>query len=154
MCGPFADAAGSLLKAGISIAGGIAERTTSRRQARLLEANARGEREIGRVEADRIRRNTERILGEQREQFARGGVDITVGRPVDIFAESVAEGELDALLAIHNRGERARGLENRAAIQRARGKNAFVSGFLSAGASVLTGASSIAEQLGTGGGDS
>lgn len=88
------------------------------------------------------RRETARLLGRQRAGFAKAGVGLE-GSPLLVMAETAAEGELLAQRERH-RGEVARTrAANEAAIAKAEGRAALVGGVLGAGASILTGASSL-----------
>lgn len=97
---------------------GVAGYATSRRQAQFQE-------ELAAQAVNDRRREGKRLLARQRVAFAKSGVDIATGSPLDYLAYSAGEEELSALRA---------GLpaEVRANQYRAQGVNALIGGLSSA----------------------
>ena len=124
----------SILGAVFSIIGGISE-------ANALQQQADQQRALGEEEAARSRRDTLRILGQNRANIGGSGLALE-GSPLEVLADTAAEGELDALTLIFERGVGAVDLERRASSARTKG-------FVSAGTSLL-GAVAPAGRLGGG----
>lgn len=55
--------------------------------------------ELARTATDDRRRQAKRLLANQRVAFAKGGVDIDTGSPLDVVTDTAAEEELAALRA-------------------------------------------------------
>lgn len=125
-----------LIAAGLSIAGGFAAK-------RNADADAETLNELGIVEAEDSLRQTRRLLASQQVAFAKAGVATTVGTPLDVFGDTVAEAELAALRIRFGRNNEAAGL-------RQRGKEAQLSGILSGISTVLGGVGSSQKRSGTG----
>ena len=81
---------GTLVSAGLSIAGGIMAQKNA-------EAEAQMRRKIGKAEADDQRRQSRRLIASQQVAFAKAGVATGVGTPLDVLGDTVAEEELKAL---------------------------------------------------------
>jgi hypothetical protein len=82
--------AAQLTSAGGQIATGVTARSGARGDARTL-------RDIGRVSAQDVRREGERIKSSQRAAFGAAGVDPGSGTPLEVLRATAAEVELDAL---------------------------------------------------------
>lgn len=116
-------ALGSLAQAGTQIGTGISARSAARDQAR--EARARGA-----AEAALERRKGRRLAGKQRALFAKGGVLVSEGTPLDVLAQTAADAEENALRA-------AFGFEQRAEDFESVGRQVLTRGILGAGATLL-----------------
>ena len=98
------------LSAASSISGGI-------RAGNNADAEGVFLRRVGQVEAADKRRETRRLIASQRVAFGASGVDPSVGSPMDVLGDTVAESELAALrikfareqgtLSIEQRGDQA-----------------------------------------------
>lgn len=86
----FGAGAGTLVSAGLSIAGGIKAKKDA-------EAEANIRRKLGKVEAEDRRRQTRRLIASQQVAFAKAGVATGAGTPLDVLGDTVAEEELAAL---------------------------------------------------------
>lgn len=87
--------------------------------------------ELAAVAVDDRRREAKRLLARQRVAFAKGGVDIGTGTPVDVQAVTAGEEELSALRAgfpFQVRGERFR----------TEGRNALARGLFSASSTLVS----------------
>lgn len=93
-------------------------------------------------DAQQIRDKNRRILGAQRAAFAASGVDPDAGTPVDIRADSANQGELEALTAIYTGRSGANSALARAKLENFTARSAMTSGYIQAGSSLLSGASS------------
>ncbi len=81
---------GTLVSAGLSIAGGVVAQKNA-------EAEAQIRRKLGKVEAEDRRRQARRLIASQQVAFAKAGVATGVGTPLDVLGDTVAEEELAAL---------------------------------------------------------
>lgn len=93
------------------------------------------------LEAEQQRKAGARLKGEQRAAFARAGVDISSGSPLDVLAETASETEL-AISTIKWAGEQqAKRAISAAEAERMKGKAAERASYWGAGSTFLTGAS-------------
>ena len=76
--------------AGASLAGGAASFVQGRNEAKRLKA-------LAEVDANEARLRASKLKSAQRVAFAKGGVDLQEGTPLEVFAEAAEQGELDAL---------------------------------------------------------
>jgi len=161
MCVPLAAAAAiaSLAAAGISAVGMIqqgnqskalgeynakvAENTAQQQQWAAEDAAARGQ-----IAEDQQRTRTRQILGAQRAAFGAAGSDLTDQSTVNVLSDTARAGELDALTIRSNAAREAWGFQNaatdslsQAAASRFQGRAAQQAGWLSAGGTLLSGAS-------------
>lgn len=116
-------AVATLAQAGTQIHAGVSARSAANKQADVADRAA----SIAR--ADEIRKGR-RLAGKQRAAFAKGGVEIDEGTPLDVLAQTAADAETDALRA-------ALAFEQEADDLRSMGKVALTSGILGAGATIL-----------------
>lgn len=121
---------------------GEAEQRAAESQADLSEYNAavadvqaKDALDRGEIEANTFRQRTRGLVGEQRAGIAAGNIDVGFGSAVDVQADTVFTGELDALTIKTNAqreawGYRVEGTDqrNRAEIQRKEGANALEAG--------------------------
>ncbi len=118
------------ISAATSIAGGAAANRDAQAEADHL-------RKLGRIEGEDKRRETRRLLASQQAAFAASGVDPSVGTPLDVLADTVAESELAALRIQFGR-------ESEATAMRQRGRRAQTQGITGALGTILGGASTFA----------
>ena len=104
------------------------EAKNARTQAKIAEMNA------ARNEAA-ARRDTIRKLGAMRAAYGKSGVQLS-GTPVEVLADTAAEGELDALT------ERWSG-QSESAMLRRRASDTEASGLFGAGTSLLAGGAKV-----------
>ncbi len=146
-------AAGAALSAVAAIQQGQAAKKAGQAQAAIAEHNAKlkerqavAAREQAREQADRFKLQGKQLQGKQKVALAKGGVLAEVGTPALVLEETAQNLEDDRLAILREgflRGSfaesEAEGLraQGRAAI--ARGKNAQIGSFLSAGGTLLTG---------------
>jgi len=121
----------ALGQAGAQIGTGVAARDAARGQAR--EARRRGA-----VVAEDERRKGRRLAGKQRALFAKGGVEIDEGTPLDVLAQTAADAELNALRAAFS-------FEQQAEDFKSAGRVALTQGLLGAGGTILGQAQSFAD---------
>lgn len=145
---------GSAVSAVGAIQQGQAQRAQDRSQAQANEYNAKVrqmqasvEREQASRREEQQRRKARQVLGAQRAAISQAGIGL-MGSALDIEEQSAVNAEMDAL-NIRYEGERnAVGMLNDAQLEkyyadanREAGSNAMKGAYLSAGASILTGAS-------------
>lgn len=95
-------------------------------QSQLEERQADLERESGEYSADRLAERVERVLGEQRAQYAAGGIALT-GSAADVITESAMEGAMDVEMIRWNSELRASNLEVESKVSRANARAASAS---------------------------
>ena len=117
----------------------------ARNNAALAEMQARDAERRGRIAEDQQRRRTAQVLGTQRAVLAGQGTALDEGSPLSILGDTAATGELDALTIRSNAAREAWGLRARANNFAAQSRMAEP-GFLGTGASLLGGASSVADR--------
>lgn len=161
MCDPVIGLtiAATLVTATGQIAAGNASAAASRYNAQIAEMNAKiadnkalDALERGKIEEQKKRADTAKIMGAQQAAMAANGVDLSFGSPLDTIAGTAALGELDALTIRSNayREEydyRVQGANQRAQanLNRMQASSAKTGSLLSAGATVLTSAANIAK---------
>ena len=85
-----ATAALAAITAATSIVGGIAANTTAK-------AGAKNLKRLGQAEEEDKRRQNRRLIASQTVAFAKAGIALGAGTPLDVLGDSVAEAELQAL---------------------------------------------------------
>lgn len=121
------------------------------RNRQFAEFEAQDAIERGKVTEQRARIATRQLLGEQRARTAANNISVNTGSAVAIQAETAMLGELDALTIRENAAREARGLRQDAAnfggqARLTRDSAGNISPFLSAAPSIMTGASTVADQ--------
>lgn len=129
---PFAVmAAGSLIK-------GSAESNAANYNADVSSQNAAMTRSQGAAAVEKQRRENERALGSIKASYGASGVTMD-GSPMDVFASSAAEAELDAQNTAYNYEVKARGYDSEATLSRSRAKSAATGAVFSAAGQLLGG---------------
>jgi len=102
MCSPalFLGGAGALSIFAQLQAGEVSSEIGEFNQA-VLNKQAEQRIEAGKVEEQKFRRTLADVKSGQKTGFAASGVDVGVGSPVDILADTAALGELDAQTIRH-----------------------------------------------------
>lgn len=130
--------AGAVITAVGAIQQGQAQKQQSKANARLLELQARRTRELARINEQRQRRDSSRLMGTQRVRFAVSGVNASTGTAALVQQQSARDAEFEALL-IRAQGEtEASLLEMEAAATRKKGNNQLIGGIFSGAGSALT----------------
>lgn len=119
----------------------------------IADQNARYAIQAGQVQEANKRTQTAALIGTQRAAGAANGLDVNSGSNVDLQASAATLGEADALTirdaaARQARGYQIQGLDYQATAQldQMRANNASQAGGLNAFASILGGASSVADK--------
>ncbi|WP_171887462.1 virion core protein, T7 gp14 family [Serratia marcescens] len=127
MCEPTTILAGSALALGAVSAYG--QYQAGQQQARIANANADAQEiaardtiNAGNDAAYQQRQQTRQLQGQQAAAFGAGGTDMTSGSALNIFGDTAAGGQLDALTTINNAERQAAGLNFQAGVSRAQGQ--------------------------------
>lgn len=136
-------AAGAALSAVGSIRGGNAVANAAEYNAQNAEANAQESRQQASEEERRVRVQARKQIGAARANYGASGVT-TEGSALDVLEESAANAELDALTVRHQGEMKARNFEQYANMERFKGREAKVAGYLGAAGSAAQGAGKFA----------
>lgn len=143
-----------ILSAAFSVVSSIGQASQQKQAAKynqkIAENQAIGARQEAAASADRQRRNASKTIGSMQASYAASGVALE-GSPLEVLEESARNAELDRLSILWNGESRAQGAMNTASLEKARGKNAMASGYLSAAGSAFKGFASAYTP--SGGGD-
>lgn len=144
-----ATVAGAAVSAIGAIQSGKAQQKAAEYNAQVAEQAALAARQKAAYDEAAHRRELARMLSAQRAAYGASGVDVSVGTPLLVMADTVQEGELDAL-AIRYGGEVGASRQLSAAqLSRMTGKQARTASYYQAGSSLLTGAASAATAYST-----
>ena len=123
-----------------------AEANAARRNALIKEMQAGVERQQANIREEQQRRKARGLLGKQKAATAQAGIGFA-GSALDVMEDSANKAELDALTIRYEGDLRSRGLLADAESDRysaevaiVKGKNAKKAAYISAGASILSGA--------------
>jgi len=122
---------------------GDAQKAAADYSAEVNKQNAKTAAEQGLFDAEQTRNKNKRILAAQRAVQSGSGFDPDAGTALDVRADSAAQGEMDALIAIYTGGSSSTANQSRAQLNRMEGRQAQRAGNISAGASLLGGAADI-----------
>ncbi len=139
---------------------GQAQAGQARYQAQVAENNrviseqqARDAEMRGQLAENERRRQTGALIGRQRTALAANGVLVDDGSALDITSDTAALGEVDALTLRANAAREAYGYRAQgnnfgaeAGLQRARASSAATAGAVGAGATLLSGAGTVADR--------
>ncbi|MBM4071992.1 MAG: hypothetical protein FJ271_24160 [Planctomycetes bacterium] len=139
-------AAGAALSAGSFLQQGAAEKASARYNAALYERTAQLAEQKAQFDETRHRRLAALRMGQNRAALGDSGVTMS-GSALEIFESNAAQEELDALMIKWNATNQVSDLMSNARLERAKGRNALVGGFLGAGASALLGGAKVGEKL-------
>lgn len=131
-----------------SIQAGRAAQAQAQLQASIFSQQAESARRRAALQEQLFRRDLTRFGGRQRALLAKAGVRLEEGTPVELQVETAAEGEFEALLIRAGGSIESARLRQRALIERGRGAGARRASLFTAGETLLTGTSVLAEQLG------
>lgn len=149
----------AVLTAGAEVYQGVAAKSQGKFEAQVAERNAKLE-EASRADAmnrrnvDQMRlwRRVSQQLGEQRASAAAQGLDVNFGSPSDLQQDTLMLGEEDSSTLNQNYIKEFKGYDINASNYRlqgmaskARGNAAFGGSMLSAGGTILSGASQVGQ---------
>lgn len=135
--------AATAVSAGSAIAQGEAAEDAAKYNAAVANNDAAAANDQAQYEASRIRDRNRRILASQRAGQAKSGLAMS-GSFSDVQLDSTIQGEMDALAAIYTGQINAGSAQARAQLAKLEGRNAKRAGYMGAGGSLLTGASTVA----------
>lgn len=122
-----------------AVASGVQARNQGKYQAAQAQADADAQQSEGRVLAERIRKAGAQQRSEAMAAFARSGVSIDNGTPLEINRRIAGDYELDARTALFDRDAAAAQLRARGEGARIAGGNAFGNALLSAAGTAARG---------------
>lgn len=111
--------------------------------ATVADQNAKLSSQQGAENERRTRVMGRKVLGSIRAGYGASGVTME-GSATDVYEESAATAELDALTARHSGEVKAYEYENEAKLERFRAQTSRVSGYLGGASSLISGAGKIA----------
>jgi hypothetical protein len=130
-----------LIGSGLDIYGNVVAGKKEQEQQRYNAAIARQEaamtRELSRITEYRKRKEMRQAIGAQRAAYAKSGVVISTGSPVDVLIDSIANAELDIAIGKFNSEVSARGLESEARMREYYGKQAVAMSWGRAGSKMF-----------------
>ena len=95
----------------------------------------------GSIEAADHRQKVRQMISRQNASFSAGGLDASTGTPLEIMTETAGMGELDALRIVNNAQRQGAGLKAQGELEMFKGNAAYRGGMLTAGGTLLGGAS-------------
>ena len=133
--------AGTVIAAGGQVVGGIQQSKAAAYQAKAYEAEAVTQKQAAEYAEKQHRENISRFIGTQRARYGASGVDVSAGGSVKaVLADTVIQGEKDALSIRYGGDVAAILARNRARMAKWEGGNAMTSGIIGAGSTLLSGA--------------
>ncbi len=138
---------GGILKGGAGLSAGRAEGRASDFNALVADQQARQERQSAAAEARDYRRGENRKLASSTAARGAGGVT-GAGSPLLVEESTIREIALGSARLKYAGDVRSKRLQDEAELYRMRGKSARRAGYLNAGSSLLSGASSWAANYG------
>ena len=136
-------AGSSIFNAVGNVKAGNAAKELAEFNAHIAELQAKDAITIGNEEAQKFRAGVRTLVGRQRAGFAGQNIDVGVGTPVDVVADSVFLGEMDVVTIKTNAAREAWGYEVQAENFRRGGTNAQTASRFAAASSVIGGATSL-----------
>jgi hypothetical protein len=109
-------------------------------QAKVQEFNAKLAEQNAAAAARVHRRKVMAILSSQRARLSAAGLDISMGSPLELFAETAYEGEMDAQRILYKGKMEGMGFQMSAALSTFQGDAALKGGTRQAYGTLLTGA--------------
>ena len=122
-----------------SALGGWQSHQGGKAQKKQAYADAAAAEAMGRLEAERIRKQTKQVQSSARAQAAENGLDVDVGAPAVINDQIAFDGEHDAWMAILTGKNEANALRVSGRNAASAGRTALGMGLLNAGANAADG---------------
>jgi hypothetical protein len=131
------------IAAAISAAGAVqqgqAQAASATYNAQVAEKNSQIAKAQGAAAAEMQSRDAQRRMGAAIASFGASGVDVGVGSPTDVLAESVRNSTLDALTLKYNYDLKAMGFSDQANLNTMSASNAKTSSYFDAAGSIAKG---------------
>ena len=128
---------GNVISAGGSILGGFQQKAALDNQADFAKIQGDIAMRNAQINASEIRRRGKKLISKQVVGFAKAGVELASGTPVEVFAETASDTELEALTMVHSGVLQQFGFETTASNKEQEGKDALLSGFIDAGSKMI-----------------
>lgn len=145
-CGPAAIAAVALTSAAVSgysqYQSGQSQKAAAKYNANMAEVQEQDTLQRGADAGAERRQQARRLAATQKDRMSGMGVSTASGTPLSLLTETAGLGELDALTIQNNARREAWGIKSGAKLDLYQGKMAARGGALSAGGTLLGGASS------------
>ncbi|MBP2652632.1 MAG: hypothetical protein H6Q73_201 [Firmicutes bacterium] len=160
MCVAAATIASSLVSAVAGVQSAKSQSSAYAQQAKIAENNAaRAESQAANVarsgadQEQQIRKQGNAMMGKQTAMYGASNIDTNSGSAQDVIQSTDYENLMDALTVRHNTANSVYGLEteaqsdrSQASAYRTAASNATKAGWLNAGTSLLTGATTLASE--------
>lgn len=134
----------AIASAAMAAASMVAQSQAAKKQSKFNAAVARNNaiiaKQKARAQEAAFRKKFAFFQGETATGFAKGGVVVNTGSPLEVLGDNAAEAELEALMIRYGGEIQADDFAAQAGASLAAGKGAFNSGMLAAGATILSGA--------------
>lgn len=127
----------TIIAAGAQIVSGIQQRQTASERGAIIDQQAKREREVANLEAERVKENNDAALGRQRALLAANGVTLNSGTSIMLQSQSARNANFDERLVRAGGVVRATRLEQQAGLERSSGRGAAIGGAFRAGATLL-----------------
>ena len=131
------------LTAGSQIFGAVDQSNQLRDAAAISDQNAHLAEVDGARQSEAILRQARATTAEGRAAMGANGVAVDTGSALDLITQNAVEREYDMLNARYSAGQQATAYRQDAAAKRDQAKGALIGGLLKAGASALTGYSTM-----------
>lgn len=139
---PAIAAIGGLVGAGVSAVGalkqGEAEQNAANYNAQIAEQSASTIRENAVLNEYRARKVMEANTGTQIGAYSRAGVSTTTGSPLDVYADDIANAELEMSINKYNSDIEAQNAQSQAKMLRYQGEQAKKLSYYKATSTLLT----------------
>lgn len=126
------------LSAVTSISQGLQAQKIGNLNAESLQNEANATLQAADARADQQKLETRRLLGDTSASFGASGVDPSQGSPLSVLSDQAAQGELTRRLTLWQGQNQASSLNQQGEMQRYQGYQAFQSGLLKAGSTLLS----------------
>ena len=130
---------GTAISALSAIQQGSYQRQVAQYNARVAENRKIALQQQADLDVKRHRERVKRVKASQQVAFLKSGVQLS-GTPVDVITDTEARGLLDEKIIRFNAAQGIAAAETEAALSVAEGEQAFQSGLIDAGTSILSGA--------------
>jgi hypothetical protein len=121
-----------------SFSGGFQSYAEGLLAGRIAERQAQATEIETKYAEEQSRKKTKALLGRQRTLYAKAGVSLSEGSPLEIMSETAAEGEREALMIKRQGTEQAKGFRWYGKVARKAGRMAFYSGMTSGGLGIAS----------------
>lgn len=131
-------AAGTTMSAIGQVRAGKQQAAAEEYNARVAESQIKAVQTASASEQAKLNRQKSQMLSSQRAAYAKAGVRLDEGSPLEVMADTATEYELDLATSRYNANVQTNQLQSEANYRRQVGKQAKMSGYYGAGATLLT----------------